>query len=219
MQSFIKIPYSLIYNRAMGDKRVLAYSSIIFSRWAGDNIENLVQYSGFCARRDSGGVLQQYKVLTQELIENNYFKISNSGLMHITKDERYGIIYFSEFKLILHSREREVAGGGRRINHSHLLLLLAHIRLCMIRKHGLPQFYSNLLIRISESIGLSVRTISKCLKILEELNIIHSEELPRYKDNKGCWHSNVKIFVNMASHNWQAETSRGIRYILASQIE
>ena len=226
MQEFIMIPYSLIYNRNMGDKRVLVYSSILFSGWAGKNVEELVRYSKYSPRRDSGGVLQQYKVLIKSFVENHYFKKTKNNLIYVRPEESFGIIYRKEFQIILQSRDSKLC-DTRRINHSHLLLLLSHIRLCMIRSYGVPRFYSNLLSRISNNIGLSVRSISKSLKILEELEIIHSEELPRYKDNDGHWHSNVKIFVNMNpldeniedSYSWQNETSKGIRYIIASQLD
>ena len=129
---------------------------------------------------------------------------------------------FSQSDSNVQAREDSVR-SGRRMNHSHVLLLLSHIRLCMIRQPDMPLFYSNLLSRISDSIGMSVRNITKSLKILEELNIIHSEELPRYKDSNGQWHSNVKIFVNMkieeCDYNWQDEVARGIRCIMASQID
>lgn len=222
MQEFVMVPRSLIYNCELNEKRVLAYSSILFSGWGGENIEELVSYSRFSTRRDAGGILYQYRELVHQFIQNQYFEKRKSGMEYIKQQDCFGIIYYNEFQKILQARDDSVR-SGRRINHSHILLLLSHIRLCMIRQQGMPQFYSNLLSRISNSIGMSVRNITKSLKVLEELNIIHSEELPRYKDSNGHWHSNVKIFVNMKIYdcdcNWQNEVARGIRYIMASQID
>lgn len=222
MQEFIMIPRSIINNCELNEKRVLAYSSILFSGWGGENIEELVAYSRFSTRRDAGSILHQYRELVYHFIQNQYFRKLNSGMQYIKQQDCFGIIYYDEFQKILQARERSIL-SRQRINHSHILLLLSHIRLCMIRQPDMPLFYSNLLCRISDNIGMSVRNITKSLKVLEELNIIHSEELPRYKDNKGRWHSNVKIFVNMdieeCAYDWQDEVSRGIRYIMASQID
>lgn len=223
MQDFIMIPRSLIYNRDLGDKRVLVYSSIVFSRWSGKDISELITYSKHSISRKADSIMQQYEELVDSLISEHYFKKNKYSLKPIQKNDCFGIIYYSEFNSILNYRVESMQ-YGRRINHAHLLLLLAHIRLCTIRQPGVPLFYSNLLSRISESIGISVRNISKCLKILEELNIIHGEELPRYKDNKNHWHSNVRIFIDMKKngidmYDWQKELLNGIRYIMASQID
>lgn len=223
LKEFITIPRSLILDRDLGDKRVIVYSSILFSDWTGNSIEDLVRYSKYSACRDKSGVLNQYKTIVDHLVSKDYFFYNGRGIVYIKPNDSFGIIYYSEFQRILQERERS-QGKGQRMNHAHLLLLLAHIRLNMIHRPGVPEMYSNLLVRISESTGLSVRSISAGLKILEELNIIHNEELPRYKDEEGHWHSNVRIFVNMepggssdVQRDWQGEVYRGITYILASQ--
>ena len=222
MYEFIMIPRSLIYNCELSEKRVLAYSSILFSGWDGKNIEELVKYSRFSTRRDSGSILYQYRELIYQFIKNQYFENKNSIIRCIRQSDCFGIIYYNEFQKILQARDDGIQ-NGRRINHSNVLLLLAHIRLCMIRQPNTPLFYSNLLNRISNSVGISVRNITKSLKVLEELNIIHNEELPRYKDSNGHWHSNVRIFVNMetedCNYNWQEEVACGIRWIMSSQID
>lgn len=223
MKEFITIPRSLILDRGLGDKRVIVYSSILFSGWPGDRVEDLVHYSRYSTCRDKSGVLNQYKSIIDQLVSKDYFFYDDRGIVYIKPNDSFGIIYYSEFQRILREREKSQKTGCR-MNHAHLLLLLAHIRLNMIHKAGVPEMYSNLLVRISKSTGLSVRSISAGLKILEELNIIHNEELPRYKDEEGHWHSNVRIFVNMepgwisdAQRDWQGEARRGISYILTSQ--
>lgn len=223
MDEFIIIPRSIIHNKSIGDKRILIYSSIFFSGWSGKNFNELVQYSHYSACRDKGSVLNQYKNVVSHLMDNNYLSVGYGGMVYNKKEEGFGIIYYSEFQRIMQERQHSLS-QGKRINHAHLLLLLAHIRLCMIHKSKTPEIYSNLLIRISESIGLSVRSISSCLKTLEKLNIIHNEELPRYKDDDGYWHSNVRIFVNMElrgkpdiNYDWCQEVVAGVQYIIANQ--
>ena len=96
----------------------------------------------------------------------------------------------------------------------------------MDKQSGKPVMHFSMLSTISKNIGISVRSITSALRILEELSIIHSEELPRYRDKNGNWHSNVKIFVNMEhcsliaaniNYDWQEETVRAINNILRSQ--
>lgn len=216
------IPKNIIHNPIYGDKRVLIYLSIIFSEWNGNNINQLLSYSLFSERRHENSVIHQYEKTVKYFLADHYFKKNLNNLKIVKQNDCFGIIYHYEFQSILKARENSII-SGKRLNHSGVLLLLAHIRLYMLRRPGLPLFYSNFLNRISQSTGLSVRNISKYLKVLEELEIIHSEELPRYKDSRNQWHSNVKIFVNMKLHekpdyDWQSETSNGIRYIMSSQI-
>jgi hypothetical protein len=87
-----------------------------------------------------------------------------------------------------------------------------------------PTFHSNLLNRLAENTGLSVRAISSSLSILEELSIIHNEELARYKDSEGKWHSNLRIFVDMKQqglfdYNWRRVVKQAANKIYINQIE
>ena len=91
----------------------------------------------------------------------------------------------------------------------------------MIHSTDCPEMYSDLLSRISENTGLSVRAVSLALDTLKELGIIHNEELPRYIGKDGQWHSSVRIFVNMESptdkHDWHENLSRAKELILCAQ--
>ena len=219
----IKIPRSLIHNLSLGDKRVVAYASIIASDWSGLDYESLVNYSLYSGFRGKDGIINQYKELVRNFFEVGYFKKTDGDIIYIDSKEQFGIIYYSEFQKILQLRS-ESKDNGCRLNHAHILLLLSYLRLYMNYQSGKPVYYSNLLIRISENIGLSVRSISSCLKVLEELKIIHNEELPRYKDDDGGWHSNVRIFVNMKrfgniSYDWRREVQRSARQIRTNQVD
>ncbi len=219
----IKVPRSLIHNQSLNEKRVVAFASIIISGWSGADYESLVKYSLYSGFRGKDGVINQYKELVRSFFDAGYFTMSDGGIIYIDQEEQFGIIYYSEFQRILQLRT-ECKADGRRLNHAHVMLLLSYIRLYMNYQKGKPVYYSNLLIRISENTGLSVRSISSCLKVLEELGIIHNEELPRYKDNDGGWHSNVRIFVNMKlygtiSYDWHHEVLRSERLLRASQVD
>lgn len=219
----IKVPRSLIHNLSLNNKRVVAFASIIVSNWSGLDYESLIKYSSYSSFRGKNGIINQYKEIVQNFFDAGYFKEQDGGIINIDQKEQFGIIYYSEFRKILQMRN-ECKLNGCRLNHAHILLLLSYIRLYMNYQKGNQGYYSNLLVRISENTGLSVRSISSCLKVLEELGIIHNEELPRYKDNDGGWHSNVRIFVNMKlfgtiSYDWQREVIRIAKRIRTNYVD
>jgi hypothetical protein len=226
---FVKIPRSLIYDTSLGDKRIIAYSSILFHDWdlKRCDIPNLVQSCGYCADRHSDANEQHFYDLFNRFAEAGYIEIHNrqgKSFTFFSKSprNRFGIIYKDEYIAILKYRESEKQ-NGHRINHANLLLLLSYIRLNMEKRPGMPVAHYSMLKTISENIGLSVRSISAAAKILELLSIIHSEPLPRYQDEFGNWHTNVKVFVNMQNastntdYDWHKETQNAINSIIASQ--
>lgn len=230
---FVKVPRSLIYDKKLGDKRILAYTSILFHNWESKkcDVRELSSFCGYSSSRKNSDVDLQLLDLFKQLSSENYLSIGNINGKTFTfitdsPKESFGIIYSSEFTKILEYRKQEKA-NGRRINQAHLLLLLSYIRLNMQKMKNKPVMHFSLLKTISENIDLSVRSISAALKILEKLQIIHSEELPRYKDVNENWHSNVKVFVNMkycsffetinTNYDWKIETERSIISIISSQ--
>lgn len=222
MNQYLMIPRSIIDNRQLGDKRAIIYSSIFFSGLHPSQTKELVKYSRFSTCRDKTGVMYQYKTVIESLYSIGLLDDDRDGF-YIKPDKGFGAIYADEFQRIISERDR-LALSRKRINHANIILLLVYIRSRMIRSAGVPEFYSDLLSRMAENTGISVRSISACLDALENLNIIHHEELPRYQSKDGIWHANVKIFVNMESHeqsnsplDWKAETERGIKYIMARQ--
>lgn len=215
-KKFIMIPRSLVDNVALGNKRILAYMSIVFSDWDGENYEELVSYSLYSLHRRQSGVVDQYKDLVSFYVGHGYLE---GDMVYIERREQFAKVYYDEFEKILQAREDSLS-CGRKLNHANVLLLLAHIRLHIDHGKHHPKTYSNLLSRISESTGLSVRSITSALKVLEDLCIIHSEELPRYQDKERGWHANVRIFVDMVSYgrkkyDWKIETARGIEHVLS----
>ena len=231
----IKIPRSLIYNKEMGEKRVIVYSSILFTHLneKACSVNELVEECGYACKRMSNGVEQQFTNIIRILSDKRMLSVQWVAGNQISfgaepPAKSFGIIHESEFERILNYRKL-AKKSGHRINHAHLLLLLSYIRLNMEKQTGKPIMYYSLLKTISENIGLSVRSISAALKVLERLSIIHSEELPRYQDEDGNWHSDVRIFVNMeqcgfistnADYDWQEELQRGIAEIFrAREIE
>lgn len=217
MDEYIRIPGTLIRSKSMSDKRVAAYVSIYFSGWSGKNIDFLLKYSGYSIDRHNGKVKDQYICLVNQLVERGYY---SRGMVYIEQECGFGLVYYREFEKILNYRTRQLS-NGKMINHANILLVLAHIRQHIYKDCSKPRFYSNLLSRISDEIGLSVRCISNSIEVLETLKIVHSETLPRYQGKDKLWHSNVTIFVDYNvgdSYDWRTEVAKARSYIITNQI-
>lgn len=221
MKKYIMIPQSLICNHDLGEKRVLVYSSIFFSGWNGDKISDLVSFSAYSVNRGKGKVLKQFDLLVSHLISNNYY---SPDMVYIRQPERFCKIYHSEFQRIIKLRKDGLV-NGKRINHANIILLLAYIRLHMIHDPHLPEMYSDLISRLSKQVEMSPRSVSSALDLLQELHIIYNEQLPRYQDSSGGWHSNVTVFVNMEhtgkhcdEYDYRKEIDRGKEILRKSYI-
>lgn len=226
---YVKIPRSLIYDKQLGNKRILSYSSLLFHCWdkKSCDVTELAVYCGYSDNRHSYANIAKLVDLFQVLSNCGYIEIefsSNKLFTFFSKPPKnsFGIIYKYEFTQILEYRKSQ-RQNGLRVNHAHLLLLLSYIRLNMERQPGKPVVHFSMIKTISENTGLSTRSVSLALKILEELSIIHHEPLPRYQDENGNWHTNVKIFVNMNNVNnaneydWQQETYIAKQNLLVAQ--
>ena len=220
---FIKVPRTLIERQDIGDKRVLIFLSSIFFNWSGSCFDDFVEFCGYSnLNRHKDSAMVRVQDTLDDLQANRYLNQTSGRIAPVERADCFGIIYQDEFFKITNYRKL-LCGEGKRMNHAHVLLMLACVRCHMFHIAGRPRVYSNLLKRISNQIGLSVRSLSNCIRTLEDLSILHSEELPRYKDCDGQWHSNVRIFVDKhdrtnSAYDWQAETRRGINMILASQL-
>ena len=212
----IQVPRSLIENTAMDPMRVHAYIAMTLFGCDGDN---LIQFCGYSAsNRHAGSAANRIRALSKSLIELGYMGESQDQSL---VGKGFGSIHPEEFDSICNLKH--ITSNAVRYNPSYVLLVLACIRCNMRRGKAMPQYYSNLLCRIADHIGISARAVSSSVRALEELDIIHCEELPRYKDGNGQWHSNVRIFVNRhgrlnagTTYSWQKETERSIKMILAN---
>ena len=205
--NYIRVPSSVITNQELGEKRILVYTSSLFLSWTA--AEDLAHQCGFFPNRHKGGMSEQFSNCLNQLQELGYIRFGNFGAYQMKVDEGFGIINFDEFAKILEYR----ANTSGRINHAHMLLLLAHVRQFMHKQR--PRYYSNLFKRISTELGISQRAVSIAAKNLESVGILHCEELPRYKTNNQ-WHTNVHIFVDLKGsegYNWNIEMEAGINQL------
>ena len=192
MKRYIMIPWELVYDNQLGDKRVLIYAAIYFSNWDGTDISALAAYAGYSSSRGNTKLIQQIGILVSSFISEGYY---SPGMDYIKRKGRYCKITRTEFNRIMKLRKDEML-IGKKINHAHIILLLSYIRVNMIYKTGIPEMYSDLINRMAKQVDMSPRSVSSVMDSLQKLQIIYNERLSRYTSKDGSWHSNVTIFLN-----------------------
>ena len=80
-----------------------------------------------------------------------------------------------------------------------------------------PEFFYKQIKSISEDIGLSERTTAKCIQALNDLDIIVSKSMPRYKDKYDHWHTDVTLFVDKLD-GWEDELQWGEEFLLKNKV-
>lgn len=180
---------------------------------AGFSCNSVVEWCGHKVDYHKNKINGQITKCINSLIDHNYIKVtgdmtSNLFCMADINIEKFdvpnsfAIIYFDEITKIRNFKN--YTSDKNRMNPSILMLVLSYLRVNMLRRQEYyigkesdkPEFCYRLYINIEKDIGISTRYISRAVKILEELNIIKSQELSRWKDENENWHTEVTLFVN-----------------------
>ena len=131
---------------------------------------------------------------------------------------RFAVIYFDELKKILDYKNPNSKDAF--LNNDVILLVFAYLRMEIYRRsnslrpeeinignkrsHELdvetrrircPEAYDCYYYEIAEKLGISARTVSKAVVVLNELGLIYSESLPRVNVD-GKWRTDRTIFCN-----------------------
>lgn len=218
----------------------------------GLSCDSVVKWCGYKPNYNKGKINDQMVQLLEIMISNKYIKLLSSndkklseiisknyffeiGINQIKFDipSQFGLIYFDEimniknFKSNINNSEK-----CTKISPAILLLLLSYLRMNMLRRQdkyvgkpsNKPEFCYRMYIDIENDINLSSRYISKAVDILKELDLIETLTMPRWKDDKNNWHTEVTLFVNKykrkdggdsldTSFNYQQELQWGVEYI------
>lgn len=152
-------------------------------------------------------------------IESNF---NLSKISEKCEHERFAIIYVDELKKIMNYHNPNLKDSS--VSNDIILLVFAYLRMKIfrrrnkllpeeininnnnnhqydieIRKLKSPDAYNCYYYEIANELGLSDRTVSKTVAILNELNLIYSESLPRIKYHDGKsekWRTDHTIFCN-----------------------
>lgn len=206
MSNYVKIPREIIYDKDIGDKRVIIFSFLCSRRALDDtvafSISELCHWSHLKPNYHDGKINHKYLEVLKLLSRYGYFvdcpnfeklakeKKNSTDYYNIKVNEEkfdiadnFGIIYFDELGRILNFKEelKDVDINLTRISSAYILLLLSYLRVNMNRDLKKPLCCYRLYKKISEDVGLSERYISRIVQILDVMNIIKHQEGIRIK--------------------------------------
>lgn len=209
MPNYVKIPREIIYDKDIGDKRVILFSYLCSRRALDDtvafSISELCHWSYLKPNFHDGKINQKYLEVLELLSHYGYFvdcpdfeklakEKKNSTDYYKVKiniekfdvPDNFGIIYFDELAKILNYKT-ELKNKDidlSRMSSAYILLLLSYLRVNMNRDTTKPLCCYRLYQKISEDIGLSERYISRIVEILDVMNIVKHQEGKRTRYNK-----------------------------------
>ena len=214
MPNYVKIPREIIYDKDIGDKRVIIFSYICSRRALDDtvafSISELCHWSHLKPNYHDGKINHKYLEVLELLSHYGYFescpdfgKLAKEKKnstdyynLKINKEkfdipDNFGIIYFDELEKILNFKEelKDVKVNNEeidltRMSSAYILLLLSYLRVNMNRNLDKPLCCYRLYQKITEDIGLSERYISRIVEILDVMNIVKYREGKRIRYKK-----------------------------------
>lgn len=214
MPNYVKIPREIIYNKELGDKRVIIFSYLCSRRALDDtvafSISELCHWSHLKPNYHDGKINHKYLEILSLLSHYDYFK-SYPDFEKLAKEKKnstdyyniqintekfdipdnFGIIYFDELGKILNFKEelKDIKVNGEiidvtRMSSAYILLLLSYLRVNMNRNPDKPLCCYRLYHKITEDIGLSERYISRIVEMLDVMDIIKFQEGKRIRYKK-----------------------------------
>lgn len=214
LPNYVKIPREIIYNKELGDKRVIIFSYLCSRRALDDtvafSISELCHWSYLKPNYHDGKINHKYLEMLESLSHYDYFK-SYPDFEKLAKEKKnstdyyniqintekfdipdnFGIIYFDELEKILNFKE-ELKGVKindeeidlLRMSSAYILLFLSYLRVNMNRNPDKPLCCYRLYQKITEDIGLSERYISRIVEMLDVMDIIKFQEGKRIRYKK-----------------------------------
>lgn len=214
LPNYVKIPREIIYNKELGDKRVIIFSYLCSRRTLDDtvafSISELCHWSHLKPNYHDGKINHKYLEVLELLSHYDYFK-SYPDFEKLAKEKKnstdyyniqintekfdipdnFGIIYFDELEKILNFKE-ELKGVKindeeidlLRMSSAYILLFLSYLRVNMNRNPDKPLCCYRLYQKITEDIGLSERYISRIVEMLDVMDIIKFQEGKRIRYKK-----------------------------------
>lgn len=214
MPNYVKIPREIIYDKDIGDKRVIIFSYLCSRRALDDtvafSISELCHWSHLKPNYHDGKINHKYLEMLELLSHYGYFEYC-PNFQQLAKEKKnstdyynikiskekfdlpdnFGIIYFDELEKILNFKEelKDVLVNDEeidlsRMSSAYILLLLSYLRVNMNRNPDKPLCCYRLYQKITEDIGLSERYISRVVEILDAMNIVKSQEGKRIRFKK-----------------------------------
>lgn len=183
--------------------------------------------------RDGG-----YLTLSEELDNSSCIEatLNLSKISEECDNDRFAIIYLDELKKIMDYQNPNAKDVF--LNNDVILLVFTYLRMKIYRRRNKlfleeinvdnqnnrqldidtrrlrsPDAYDCYYYEIAEELGLTPRTVSKAVDVLNELGLIYSEPLPRIKyENK--WRTDHTVFCNAYKREGNCLLISGSQYYL-----
>jgi DNA-binding transcriptional ArsR family regulator len=183
--------------------------------------------------RDGG-----YLTLSEELDNSSCIEatLNLSKISEECDNDRFAIIYLDELKKIMDYQNPNAKDVF--LNNDVILLVFTYLRMKIYRRRNKlfleeinvdnqnnrqldidtrrlrsPDAYDCYYYEIAEELGLTPRTVSKAVDVLNELGLIYSESLPRIKyENK--WRTDHTVFCNTYKREGNCLLISGSQYYL-----
>lgn len=218
---FIIIPKEVIVNNSIDDKRILVFIYLAIMKTRNEkcyiSCNHMINWFGYKPNINKGRINDKFKLVLKSLINIGYIKemdieteFKSNYLIELSLNEfafkptnNFTIIHLNEINSI---KQYMSTINDKDISLSKVLIIFTYLRSKIYRrktpKDKYPEcFYSNYQV-IADDLGVSRQTISKAVSILDELNIIHSEQMSTIKDADGNWKKGVTIFVDKYRYHY-----------------
>lgn len=255
VQHIVKVPKEVILANTIPEHRLSVLMYFNYNQTWDNTVHYsaiyMIQWSGYKPNWHRGtkeNIYTKFKDCMQWFFDNGYiidFDIDQysqskfqSSLINIEKmkpSDNFGIIYDFEIEII-----KNYQSSYRPLNKSILLLLLSYIRAFTWKrtnelsghseksKQSKPEIFYSQYQTMASFIGINRKMISRATIVLEQLGLIKTYRMPRYKDSNGNWHTDDIIYVcpykyeskqshifkcSKKEYDYEKELEYGIKYL------
>ena len=222
VQRFVKVPKEIILAKELPEHRtslflyfnynqtwdeMVHYSPLYMIHWSG--------YKTSWSRSNKNNIYIKFKTCMQWYFENGYiidfdedkfiqstFQSSLLNKEKINPLNNFGILYDFEIETI-----NKFDSPYKPLNKSVLLSLLSYIRaFTWFRSNEVsghsnksqkekPEIFHSQFQTMEHFTGIPYKLISRSVSVLEDMGLIKTYRMPRYKDSNGNWRTDDIIFV------------------------
>jgi len=222
VQFFIKIPKEVILAKDIPEHRLSTYLYFHFNRTKDEMVHYcpiyMIQWCKYKANWHRGtkeNIYTKFRDSMQWFFENGYLidfekekYIRNTFQSSLLNTEKlnpcrdYGSLFDFEIEII-----NNYNSSYKPLNKSILFLLLSYIRAFTWNrtneltghseksKKNKPEIFYSQFNTIASFIGINRKMVAKATEVLEQLGLITTYRMPRYKDSSGNWHTDDIIYL------------------------
>lgn len=151
-----------------------------------------------------------FNMIDEKSIKKNNYTEARLNIEKFELPPQFALIYLDEIykiqniKDITSKIDPKLGRKNNKVSPPILLLILSYLRMNMLRREknyigkfsDKPEFCFRMYKTIEADLGISSRYISQGIEILEDLGLIVTYTMPRYKDDDGNWHTEVTLFAD-----------------------